>query len=208
MNETPSSRSASHLANRWSVSSAPSAAVGSSRISSRALQRKCLGDLHLLLRGDPQSADERIAATRRARGGRSCCLARRSISLRSTRPPRIELSADEDVLGDRQVGQQPHLLVDQADAGVEGVTRGGGCVRLAVPPHLAGVGGGSRAGDDARTASTSRPRSRRGGRRPHRVGPRGRRCAVPGWHRTAWRRRGRVEPGALRCVVVVMRCSC
>jgi hypothetical protein len=44
------------------------------------------------------------------------------VHLGAVEPPSFdELPPDEDVLGDRQVGQEPHLLVDEADADGEGV---------------------------------------------------------------------------------------
>ena len=42
--------------------------------------------------------------------------ARLSIAGQSIRPPRSRLAADEDVLGDRQVGEQRRMLVDHGDA--------------------------------------------------------------------------------------------
>ena len=57
------------------------------------------------------------------------------------RPQRAErLAAHEDVLRDRQVGEERRLLVDHRDAGVPGV---GGAVEadgLAVEQHVARVG--------------------------------------------------------------------
>ena len=49
------------------------------------------------------------------------------------------LAAHEDVLGDRQVGEERRLLVDDGDAGVAGVGRAVEDDRLAVEQHLAGV---------------------------------------------------------------------
>jgi hypothetical protein len=45
-----------------------------------------------------------------------------AVHLRSVDSPTFqELSSDEDVLGDREVWKQPHLLMDQADPRCQGV---------------------------------------------------------------------------------------
>ena len=107
------------------------------------VERDGLGDLDDLLVGDREA---------RAPGGAGRCATpsrskRRSasayIAARSMRRPRAErLAAHEDVLGDREVGEERRLLVDHRDAG--GL----------------GLGGGARSRRARRRAGTSPPSRR------------------------------------------------
>ena len=86
------------------VSSPPSAAVGSSKISSSAFERQRLGDLDLLLRGDAQGP-----ATLRSRRDVEARAASAAAEARSFHGRAVDaaavhrLAADIDVLGDRQI---------------------------------------------------------------------------------------------------------
>ena len=49
--------------------------------------------------------------------------------------PPVGETPDEDILSDRQVGQQPHLLVNQDDSGIDSLARTCRSVGLAFPLH-------------------------------------------------------------------------
>ena len=85
----------------------------------RGVERESLGDLHHLLLRDTERrnplAGIEVETKLLEEGGRAV-VERAIVEDERQAPPR--LSADEDVLGDRQVGHQVQLLVDHADAEV------------------------------------------------------------------------------------------
>ena len=95
-----------------------SAAVGSSMIRMRAFWRERLGDLDALAVGDRQR--RRPWRRRRGRGCRAVEELPRPRAHRAPVDAAARLArrvAEEDVLGDRQLGEQQQLLVDGGDAG-------------------------------------------------------------------------------------------
>ena len=133
-------------------------------------------------------------STARARSGRGSSgtpSRRRSlpprafIAPRSMRPPAAQrLAPDEDVLGDRQVGEQHRLLVDDRDARVARVPPGRRARSAAVDEQRPAVGQmDARRGSSP--ASTCRPRSRRRARAPRPDTGRSRRPRARGSRRTS-----------------------
>ena len=143
----PGSRSVSTTPNSRSTSTAESAAVGSSITITPRIERERLGDLDELLLGDREAAGDPVGVEPDAEPLED----RRGLGVHRTAvdaPAGAEgLAADEDVLGDGQVGEQRRLLVDDGDPGV---ARGG-------------------------RAGSARPRRRRSGAPRRRAGARRRR---------------------------------
>ena len=104
------------------------------------LERQRLGDLDQLLVGHRQAADDRrrvdpdVELFEEASASR--CIVRQS-TVRSAVLRRV---ADEHVLGDGQVREQPRFLVDDGDAERTGVRRSVEHDRLAVELHRPAVG--------------------------------------------------------------------
>ena len=113
------------------TSASASAAVGSSMISTRAFW---LSALAISTRW--RLATERVptlTSTSRSwlSSESSSCRERRRISPQSSRPiPSLRRVAEEDVLGDGQLGKEQQLLVDGGDAAGRGVARGDRLQRL------------------------------------------------------------------------------
>ncbi len=112
------------------------------------LERESLGDLDLLLGRDPQVAHER---RRRDVEAESAQMFGRSALHGGSVDPAVSRrkTTDEDVFRDRKIGQEPHLLMNEADAPMQGIGGARGRVRLAVPRHGA-FGRGNEPGDDRR----------------------------------------------------------
>ena len=118
-----------------------SAAVGSSMIRTRASKDSALAISTICWSAIDRPRAGRSGSSRDAEAVEQALdlvAASRARSIRPSAPQR--LAAHEDVLGDREVGEERRLLVDDGDAGV---ARVGGAVevdRLAVDQHVAGVG--------------------------------------------------------------------
>ena len=106
-------------ANSRSVSRAVSDVVGSSKMMTGASSCERLGDLDELPFARRQPLDQRVRGEleidlRQELRARACIAAR---STRASGPPPARESVDEDVFGDREVGEEVELLVDEGDAG-------------------------------------------------------------------------------------------
>ena len=140
---TPSSRSVRTIAKSLSTSSEVSTAVGSSMISTRAFRLSALAISTICSRAMPSSRT-------RARGDTFTPtrsqehLGVRLHPLPVDHPEAARLAPQEDVLGDREVGDEVELLVDGGDPEPLGVLR-------TVDAHL--------------LAADQDPARRRGGRR-------------------------------------------
>ena len=110
--------------NSRSTSTPDSAAVGSSITMTRASSDSALAISTICWSAmdSPRADPARVELHAQPREqGRGLPRASRRRSIR--RPAAQRLAAHEDVLGDRQVGEQGGLLVDDRDAGVLGVGR-------------------------------------------------------------------------------------
>ncbi len=100
----------------------------------RGVERQGLGDLDHLLIADPQVADPGPRRDRRAQPVEEPArlgLHRAFIQPAEPAPARL-LAAEEDVVGDGELGDEVELLVDDPDAGVLGLARSGEPDRPAV----------------------------------------------------------------------------
>ena len=105
-------------ANSRSTSTADSAAVGSSMISTRASSDSALAISTICWSAIDRPGGGAVAGRGARRAGRTARRPRRFIAAGRCRPPAQRLAAHEDVLGDRQVGEERRLLVDDRDARV------------------------------------------------------------------------------------------
>ena len=102
MKLTPSAFSRPICSKSRSVSSAPSAAVGSSNIKQARVQRQRLGDLDLLLRGDAKVAHERRGRSVQSQAVQLLgCAPIHQLAINTAAPHRE--TPDKHILGDRQV---------------------------------------------------------------------------------------------------------
>ncbi len=132
------------------------------------VQRQRLGDLDLLLRGDAKVAHQR---RRRSVESQAVQLLGRApihqLAINTAAPHRQ--APDKDILGDRQVQQESHFLMNEPDSCRQRVGRRIGRIGLSAPGH----GSGRRpneSGDDRGDAWTCRRRFRRATRSPRRAG--------------------------------------
>ena len=102
------------------------------------VQRQRLRDLHLLLRRDAECAHHAVGRNIEAEAQQ---LLSRPPAHRHTIDATAahRLAAHEHVLGNREIGQQAHLLVDQTDPGLQRRAGRGGRVGAALEDHAAGV---------------------------------------------------------------------
>ena len=182
--------------NRRSTSCADSDAVGSSRMRTRASTRQRLGDLDQLLVGHRQAADRRLTSNRTSSSSNSAFAWRRIAPQSTVRSAARRRVADEHVLGDGQVREQPRLLVDDGDARAPG--RGPGRASTIGSPSSSTVpvSGLVDAGQDlderalARAVLADQRVDLAGAQLERDVGQR------LGRARTAWRRRAARRPAA------------
>ena len=148
MNRTaaPLARSVSTTRNRRATSNAESAAVGSSITITLASSDKRLGDLDDLLLGDRQTARDPAGSSAHAEALQDLGRDLRVHRARVDPPPGApRLAADEDVLRDRQVGEQrsaPGRSIatpaSRAAAGLAGPRRARRCAAARVGQMHAG----------------------------------------------------------------------
>ena len=127
------------IAKSCSTSASVSADVGSSMTRTRASSASAFAISTICCCATPRRArDRRSSMSGRARASRPSALGRACGASRRARQRR-RLAAEEDVLGDGQVGNELELLVDDADAQPPGVGGRRNRDGPAVEPDLAGV---------------------------------------------------------------------
>ena len=80
------------------------------------VERQRPDDLDRLALGDGEHLHRQADVDLACAGARAAPRALLVIAAQSTRPHALRLAADEDVLGDRQIGKERRMLMDDGDA--------------------------------------------------------------------------------------------